>query len=218
MATHVIAAIVKAVKNSIFITSVLLIGGAVLAACSSSSSSRIELPGMKLDSRIPTSTSANVRWAELFKRTPYPYATPLPPTRKSAIDGIYIKIDPRTATPFPCRRCPDYAMEGGLWKVSFDNGIFRIIYAVNGWRSLGSFVISSERLILFNDPNCLFDVGQYIWGLEEGQLILKEISDICSNRLRARNLANQPWLSCQPPRIVDQITGRWTAPVGCDEP
>jgi len=170
------------------------------------------------ESHIPTSTAADARWTGLFDRTPYPFTTPLPPARKSPIDGTYIKIDPRTATPFPCRRCPDYAMEGGLWKISFEDGIFRIIYSVNGWRSLGSFSVSGEQLMLFNDPNCIYDVGVYNWKLESGQLFLTEIDDVCSIHLRAENLINQPWLSCQWPDLIALLTGDWAAPAGCEEP
>lgn len=198
--------------------SALLIAAVLLAACASSAAGHTAMPIMTQEFQIPTSTSANERWAELFDRTPYPFTTPLPSSRNSAIDGTYIKIDPRTATPFPCRRCPDYAMEGGLWKINFDDGIFRIIYSVNGWRSLVSFTVSDDRLTLFNDPNCIHDVGIYTWRLEEGKLILTEIDDICSIHLRAENLSNQPWLSCQPPSVVDLVTGNWQAPAGCEEP
>jgi hypothetical protein len=192
--------------------SALLIAMVLLAACAFSTAPTAA-PGFQ----IATSTSAAERWDELFERTPYPFTTPLPSARNSPIDGTYIKVNPRQATPFPCRRCPDYAMEGGLWKLSFEKGIFRIIYSVNGWRSLGSFTVSGDRLTLFNDPNCIYDVGVYTWQVEEGRLILTEIDDICSIHLRAENLTHQPWLSCQPPGIVDLITGDWIAPAGCEE-
>jgi len=116
--------------------SALLIAAVLLAACASSAAGHTATPITTQEFQIPTSTSANERWVELFDRTPFPFTTPLPSSHNTAIDGTYIKINPRTATPFPCRRCPDYAMEGGLWKINFDEGIFRMIYSVNGWRSL----------------------------------------------------------------------------------
>ena len=105
-----------------------------------------------------------------------------------------------------------------MWKINFDEGIFRMIYSVSGWRSLGSFTVSGDRLTLFNDPNCIYDIGVYKWRLEEGQLILTEINDICSIHLRAENLSNQPWLSCQTSSVVDSVIGNWQAPAGCEEP
>jgi hypothetical protein len=93
-------------------------------------------------------------WFALFEHTPVPWTTPLPPFEPTILDATYVKINPRLATPFPCRRCPDYALEGGLWKFSLNKGIFRIYYTVNGWRSLGSYTVSDDRIYLFNDPYC----------------------------------------------------------------
>jgi hypothetical protein len=163
----------------------------------------------------PSATPAD-RWLTLLEHTPVPWTTPLPAQQATILDSTYVKINPRLATPFPCKRCPDYALEGGLWKFQLDKGIFRIYYTVNGWRSLGSYTVSENVLYLFNDPYCNWETGSYSWVLEEGVLTLTEIDDPCSQGLRAENLTDQPWLSCQPPNVEAMITDHWQKPEGCD--
>lgn len=183
----------------------------LLAACTSLP------PGTGPAQTFAPSASPTVdRWSELFQHTPYPYSTPYPSPETSVLDGTYIKLDPQKATPVPCRRCPDYLVEGGIWKLNFDKGIFRIFFQVTGWRSMGSFTASGDRLYLFNDPNCIEDVGVFRWSLEDGQLILQEVDDPCAIDLRGKNLSKQPWLSCQPPSEEAASSGPWTEPAGCD--
>jgi len=166
---------------------------------------------------VPTSTATpDDPWLVLHGHTPVPWTTPLPPLEATVLDATYVKINPREATPFPCKRCPDYALEGGLWKLSMREGIFRIYYTMNGWRSLGSYTVSGDRLYLFNDPYCNWDVGEYTWKVEEGALVLVEVDDPCSQGLRAANLTDQPWLSCVPPNVEAKITDHWPKPQGCD--
>lgn len=156
------------------------------------------------------------RWAELLTRTPYSYTLPLPPDAATPVDGAYAKIDPRTAPHVHCLRCPDYMMEGGLWRLQLDHGVFRIYYAGTGWRSLGSYTLDADRLQLFNDPNCTDAVGVYTWQLDEGALVLSAVEDPCGQGLRAANLSDRPWLSCQPPNREAAITDHWHKPEGCD--
>jgi hypothetical protein len=59
---------------------------------------------------------------------------------RTALDGTYTKLDPKKAPPVPCRRCPDYVPQGGIWKLNLDKGIFRIFHESTGWRSIGSDV------------------------------------------------------------------------------
>ncbi len=161
----------------------------------------------------PTPTAD--RWAELFERTPYPYTTPLPESADTALDGIYVKVEQIEGTPTPCRRCPDYKIEGGVWRLSFDNGIFRVYHAVTGWRSLGSYAVEQDRLLLFNDPTCHDMVGSYRWSLEGGVLRLEVIEDGCAFQLRARNLSSIPWSACTPPNEEAAVTDHWKKPAGC---
>ena len=163
----------------------------------------------------PSGTPTDI-WNALFERTPVPWTTPLPPQEATVLDATYVKINPRLATPFPCRRCPDYALNSGLWKFSLDKGIFRIYYTMNGWRSIGSYTVSEDKIYFFNDPYCNHDTGVYTWTLEDGTLTLKEVDDPCSQGLRATNFVDQPWLSCRPPNMEAAITDHWQKPEGCD--
>lgn len=155
------------------------------------------------------------RWSELLQHTPHAFSTPLPPPEPSPIDGVYTKTVIKDEPTVHCRRCPDYAPEGGLWKLSLDDGIFRIYHAETGWRSLASFTVEGSALNLFNDPNCFDLVGRYAWALEEGQLVLTVIDDPCAIALRAMNLTQLPWKSCQPPNQEAAISGHWPVPEGC---
>ena len=162
-----------------------------------------------------TATPAGA-WQAMFQRTPYPYASPLPPPNQTSLDGTYTKEEPFMATPVHCLRCPDYAPEGGVWKLSLDKGIFRIFYEGTGWRSMGSFTVEGDRLTLFNDPNCTDVTGTYTWELQEGNLVLREVEDPCAIHLRAINLTQKSWLSCRPPNPEAMVTDHWPKPAGCE--
>jgi hypothetical protein len=154
-------------------------------------------------------------WSGLIQRTPYPYTTPLPPTDASSVDGTYVKFDPRPGERAPCRRCPPYPPEGGIWRLSLDRGVFRVYHDGTGWGTLGSFAVSEDRIEFFNDPHCLQDVGIYTWELRDGKLMLSVVEDNCGVDLRLRNLVAYPWESCQPPSTEAAITDHWPTPVGC---
>ena len=156
-----------------------------------------------------------LRWTELLQRTPYPYLRPLPPEIRSPIDGTFVKFDPKPFPHVPCRRCPDYVPEGGIWKLQFDRGIMRIFHAETGWRSISSFAVKEDRLLLFNDPHCLNTVGSYTWRVERRQLVLELIEDTCAIGMRGKNLAKQPWNSCQPNEEA-ATAGHWPVRPGCD--
>ena len=113
------------------------------------------------------------------------------------IDGFYAKVESKEGTPVPCKRCPDYLPEGGVWKLHLDQGAYRIFHEHTGWRSLGSFVIDGDQLTLFNDPTCPHTAGHYTWRFHEGQLLFDIIEDDCQVNRRARTFANMPWPSCQ---------------------
>jgi len=88
-------------------------------ACSSS------VPGTRQGTPPAEGTAAPADgWSALLRQTPFPYTTPLPPAEPTALDGTYVKFNPKPGTPVPCRRCPEYLPEGGIWKLQFDNGIF----------------------------------------------------------------------------------------------
>lgn len=79
--------------------------------------------------------SAEAKWSALVQRRPFPYSAPLPPEEPTLLDGTYTKTDPKTEPRVSCRRCPDYAPEGGLWKIQFDRSVFRIFHAPSGWKA-----------------------------------------------------------------------------------
>ena len=154
-------------------------------------------------------------WFALLQRTPFPYTTPLPPPTRTVIDGTYAKLDPKQEEHVPCKRCPDYAPEGGIWKLHLDGGVYRIFYENTGWRSIASFTVSGDQFALFDDPYCTDVVGRYTWKLEKGVLTLKVIEDDCAIRLRAMNLTSLPWLACRPPNTEAAVTDHWLKPSGC---
>jgi hypothetical protein len=174
----------------------------------------VALPGTPEPS--PADATPTDVWSGLFQKTPYPYHTPLPPPTQTPLDGTYTKFELKEGTPVPCKRCPDYAPEGGIWKLNFDRGIFRVFHEVTGWRSLGSYSILGDQLVLVNDPYCPDVVGTYTWQLQAGELILKEVEDECAIRLRAMNLTQLPWRSCRPPSGEAGVTDHWPKPPGCD--
>ena len=106
-------------------------------------------------------------WAELLRRAPYPYTLPLAPFQPTPIDGTYTKFEKKEGEPVHCLRCPDYAPEGEIWKLNLGKGVFRIFHRVTGWKDIGSFYVSGDRLILANDPVCHEVTGVYQWRLEE---------------------------------------------------
>ena len=162
------------------------------------------------------SSSTSIIWSELLEKTPYPHTAPLPARVPTALDGTYTKFDPKKAAPVACRRCPDYVPEGGLWKLNLSNGVFRIFHQLTGWRSIGSIVVDGNRVRLFNDPTCMKVMGTYRWALKAGHLVLQVVEDECAIGMRAKNLTQLPWLSCQPPSMEAGFSGHWNKPPGCD--
>ena len=183
----------------------------LIVACSPSSHDVLQnTPEVSEITPMPTTI-----WSAMLQRTPYPYATPLPPANATILDGTYTKFDPRPGRRAPCRRCPAYPPEGGVWRLHLDKGIFRVSHDVIEWGTLGSFTVSGDRISFFNDPHCYEDIGIYTWKLEAGKLTLEVVRDDCAFDLRAKNFAKLPWESCQPPSTEAAVTNHWPTPVGC---
>jgi hypothetical protein len=160
--------------------------------------------------------SNSVIWTELLQKKPFPHAAPLPQQVPTVLDGTYTKFDPKKTPPVPCRRCPDYVPAGGIWKLNLNKGVFRIFHKFTGWRSIGSFVVDGNRVRLFNDPTCIEVMGSYTWTLKERRIRLQVIQDECAINMRAKNLTQLPWMSCQPPSMEAGFSGHWNKPPGCD--
>ena len=164
----------------------------------------------------PGKISSTGMWAELLQRVPFPYLIPLPEPKRTDLDGTYTKVVISTTERVHCLRCPDYAPEGGLWKLNFDRGVFRVFHPESGWKSIATVIVAGDRMVLANDPTCIEDVGVYKWRLEKEQLIIELIDDPCAIKLRAMNLTRQPWMSCRPSFVEAAVTEHWPKPVGCD--
>jgi hypothetical protein len=200
-------------KNHLNWPAVLFIAsGLVLVhlACASHTHTGGQTPGNPDGDTAGDATSAV--WTELLRKTPFPHTAPLPPQKRTVLDGTYTKFDPKKTPPVPCRRCPDYAPEGGIWKLQLSQGVFRIFHEFTGWRSIGSFTVEENRVHLFNDPTCIEVTGTYAWTLKAGRLSWVVDQDECAIGMRAKNLMQQPWLSCQPP----SMKANWQRPTGCD--
>jgi len=154
-------------------------------------------------------------WFSVLQRTPYPYTTPLPALVRTDIDSTYSKFDASEAEHVPCKRCPDWLPEGGIWRLNLDRGVYRVFHEETGWRSLGSFTVSGDRIWLFNDPNCPEVTGVYTWKLRDGILSFSAIEDECSVGLRAANLTRQPWLTCHAPTSEGAVSDHWPKPPDC---
>jgi hypothetical protein len=150
-------------------------------------------------------------WSDLLELTPIPYASPLPKSASSGLDGTYALFDPAPPQWWSCLRCADYRPAGGVWRVQFDKGVMRIYYEVTGWISLASYTVSGNRMYIFNDPYCKESTGEYEWKLSGGILALNEIEDPCSFGLRGENLSRQAWSACP---VEDSILEQ---PRGCTD-
>jgi hypothetical protein len=198
-------------KNGSFLPAVAAIFAVmvVLAAFSRGSGARAA------DGTIPV-PAAQAIWAGLLERQPYPYLIPLPESKRTEIDGTYTKLVLDQAERVHCLRCPDYAPGAGIWKLSFDQGVFRIFHSESRWKSIGTYIVAGDRLLLANDPTCIDELGLYSWKLNEGRLVFEVIDDPCAIRLRAMNLTQMSWDSCRPPNIEAAVTEHWHKPQGCN--
>ena len=161
---------------------------------------------------------------------PFPYSTPLPPPVPSSLDGLYSKRVPLEGTPTPCKRCAGYRLEGGLWTLYLDKGVYKVFQQDTDFEAVGSFVVSGNQITFFNDPVCEEDlrmVGTYTWEWDaRNDLRLSAVADPCSIGLRAKNLTSTAWVktpllpqeradSCQPPNREAGVTDHWRKPPYC---
>ncbi len=153
---------------------------------------------------------------------PFPYGTPLPPALPSVLDGLYIRTIPMEGTPFPCKRCAGYRLEGGVWSLYLDKGILKVFQQDTDFEAIASFTVSGDHFTVFNDPYCEEDItmaGTYTWQKVEDTLTLHVISDRCAIGLRAKNLTATVWTKkpdpCQPPNLEAAVSGHWKMPPEC---
>ena len=161
---------------------------ATICGCSPSNNSLEQvannqvLPGQTVDA-----------WSQLLAKEAYPYTTPIPMAEASILDNTYEMFVAKVSPPIPCRRCPEYLAEGGIWRLRLQEGGFWILHVPTGWQGLGSFTLQDDRLYLFNDPNCPGYIGTYRWSLRDNQLELVTVEDGCAADLRGHTLEKNPW-------------------------
>lgn len=154
-------------------------------------------------------------WSDVLEFQAYPYLEALPPGVVTEVDGVYGKVEPGEPQWWRCARCPDFRLSGGNWRLMLHQGTMRMYYEVTGFSTVASYEVTGDTLRLYNDPHCPYEVGQYTWTLENGELQFTEVDDQCAIHLRAENLIHLPWISCQPPNTEAAITDHWIKPTAC---
>jgi len=166
-------------------------------------------------SRGHADDSISDKWKALFEREPFIYTVPLV-EKVSPVDGTYVKKAKKEGEIVPCRRCPDWVPNPGIWKLNLHKGAYRIINLGTGWKSIGTYIVSENRILFANDPSCIDGIGLYAWEMAEDKLQFEVIDDPCAIKLRAKNLTETEWESCMPPNIEAAITEHWNKPDGCE--
>ncbi len=154
------------------------------------------------------------KWDELLKRDAFIYTVPRV-NKPTPIDGVYIKTALKKGQIVPCRRCPDWLANPGVWRLYFKKGIYRIINTDTGWKSIGTYIVSKDRVFLANDSACIYDFGVYSFKFKDRVLTFDIIDDPCAIKLRGMNFCETDWVSCYPPNEEASITAHWPKPHGC---
>ncbi len=154
---------------------------------------------------------------------PFPYSRPLPPSLPTVLDGLYTRTIPFEGTPTPCKRCAGYRIEGGVWSLYLDKGVFKVFQQDTDFEAVGSYAVSGNQVTFFNDPYCEEDmtmVGGYTWAKNGDALTFTVVKDPCSIGLRAKNLTATVWTKkndpCQPPNREAAVTDHWKKPAECN--
>jgi hypothetical protein len=142
-------------------------------------------------------------------REPYAYQA-APPLKATPADGTYgreITIAEAGGRPVSCRRCAPYRTEAGTNRLVLDRGRFFVSYepidaskrcpgckGIPGFEVRGHFEVAGDRIVFFNDANCIGTRGAYRWAMEGDTLRLDPIRDDCAfGGLRARFFGAYPW-------------------------
>ena len=205
-----------------------LVAVALLAAACSSSSPSASARTPRPTSPPPSLVRIHPGGQDLFvvpptippEVQPYPFASPTPPDEATVADGTYMKIVPfadrpaEQQLPIRCFRCIPYRPDVGVSTLILFHGQYYVHHQLSGSKASGSFVVSRDRLTLFNDANCPQDVGRYTWRSDGRRLRLKMVADPCPfEHLRADDLTTVPWTRVDP--CVFRIRELWPAPVAC---
>ncbi len=80
---------------------------------------------------------------------------------------------------------------------------------------MGTYIVNDDRVMLTNDPVCMYDLGVYSFKIVDRHLKFRVVNDPCKIKLRGLNLSETEWSSCQVPNEEAAITGHWPKPDGC---
>ena len=139
----------------------------------------------------------------------YAYSSPVPPLDATALDGSYRRVLTAAqtgGTPIACRRCAPFRLDPGVTRLVFDRGRYFLDFRPAGtddlcpgckppgsFRSSGHFVVTRNKVALFNDPNCQQARGKYRWNYDGKTLRFETMSDGCFGGIRGRFLTEKPW-------------------------
>ncbi len=160
--------------------------------------------------------------ATVIEVPPFAYSGTLPPPVASAVDGLYFKLVEFEGTPTPCKRCAGYKLEGGMWSLYLNKGVFKVFQQNTNFEAIGSFAVTNDHITFFNDPYCdenMRMVGTYAWQKVGGTLTLQVIDDQCAIGLRAKNLTSAGWSlknPCQPLTREAAVSDHWYRPPECN--
>ena len=142
----------------------------------------------------PTESTSGAAW-RTDDSEPYPFVTPVPPRAPTPVDGTYERNLPDGSKPIPCRRCAPFRLDRGRAVLELAEGRYHLNHEAADFRTYGHYLVSGDRLELFNDPNCPETRGLYRWTRASGELTLDVVRDPCPfDLLRARYLTAAPWL------------------------
>ena len=152
---------------------------------------------------------------------PYPYTTPTPPAEPTPLDGTYMRIlnvgdtGPLPAgLPWRCARCLPYRPELGVSTLIFYQGEYYLNHMLSGFKAQGHFVVSGDRVEIFNDPNCPTDRATYRWAVRGGNLTIQPVADPCDyGGTRARDLTMTQWVRVNP--CVYRFRNLWPTAIAC---
>ena len=188
----------------------LLAGAALLLAACSPVRPLADRQAAASTTPAVSATPTVDRWQEIRQWSPYPHTTPLPPQVPTPVDGIYVRFDPRTHDRPPCRRCPPYPPEGGVWKLELDEGVFRVYHPRTGWRTLGSYTVTAIA-----SPSSTTRSATWPWDISPGSVTRKGCtlpsSTTTANSARApRTLRRRPGKAASRPttRPPSPATGK----------
>jgi hypothetical protein len=176
------------------VTIVVLVAGAISSVGDDSPRAAPSTPS------VPPTASPSGPIEFTAQMEPYPY-DPAPPLEPTPVDGFYMRVFTveemggyHLGIPVHCLRCVPYSVDAGTQTLLLYQGRFFLEHQINRFRALGHYVVTGDRIELFNDVNCSRVRGTYRWSLQEHQLTFDLIDDPCPFvDERSHDLTLAPW-------------------------